>query len=107
MRRLPLSFFALLWAGNVAMAEGQAERLDACLEPGEKKTVCAAYLRDLMRDVRFGTPIREPFCLPKRDLTAEESNLVYAKFLAENPKLDPLMAATLAGVITIKAARCP
>jgi hypothetical protein len=105
MWKLALSLFAILCPANLAAAD--SELLHECLRPGEKKAVCAAYLAGLMRDLRFGTPISAPFCLPKRDLTAEEHNLVFTKFWADNQQLQQFNAMMLSAVVATKAARCP
>ena len=75
-------------------------------EVEKSKHACTAYLANLMQDLRFGTSTERPFCLPSRDLTAEEHNLIFKKFSAENPRLPEMSRLLISALITTKADRC-
>lgn len=76
-------------------------------EVAKSKRACTSYLADLMQDIRFGTTTRQPFCLPSRELTAEESNLIFKRFSSEHAELPEMNRLMISGVITVKAYRCP
>src|SRR5262249_35595875 len=62
--------------------------LKRCLQPGDNKPECARYLNLIVGDVRFGTSVKEPFCLPDRELGDQEADLVFRRFWTDNPHLE-------------------
>jgi hypothetical protein len=111
MQRIFLSAAMLLCMANSGTAEELLLR--SCLkgssnpaEIRESKAACTAYLASLMQNIRFGTTIRQPFCLPNRNLTDQEHNLIFKRFSAKNPGLSEMNRYLLSGVITVKANKC-
>jgi hypothetical protein len=116
VRCLLLSGLIFLWGIGFGLAQ-HSPLLRLCLtgsdNPAEIKkahAACAAYLAGLMQDVRFGivTPqlMATPFCLPKRDLTDEESGLIFKMFSADNPQVPPRNLAVVFAVMLTKANKC-
>ena len=64
----------------------------------------------MMSDVRFGIVTAElqakPFCLPPRDLTNEELNLIHKRFSKAHPQLPEMNTQLLASILTGKSYRC-
>jgi hypothetical protein len=119
MRKLLLSVAALLWGIGLGLAE-DSPLFHHCLrgsenpeEAAKSEAACTAYLAGLMEGVRFGivTPQQQqkPFCLPRRDLTNEETNFIFQKIIADNPQLasmDAFTAQEIAAVVVVKASKC-
>jgi hypothetical protein len=59
-----------------------------------------------MGDIRFGTSINRPFCVPNRELTAQEAGEIFRRFAAQNPELPKVNQHLLAAVIGVKAYPC-
>lgn len=77
----------------------------------EAKRACTQYLSLLMADVRFGIVTdRErnaPFCLPARELTDQETNLLFTRIKADgHGMIRDGMEDIVAGVVITKAYRC-
>jgi hypothetical protein len=107
----------LCGAGHVAAEDSPLFHL--CLQGSDNpeavaksKSACTAYLSELMKGVRFGGIVtrgqqEKPFCLPPGELTDEQFKVLFAKILADNPAIPPLMHDIIPAVVVTKAYRCP